>query len=279
MTGTILDKIIERKRERLVELKAEVSLSDIRSAAHVYRSDAPAHALANALGGTDTQAGRLRSDAIGRSDAVRIIAEIKRASPSKGVINDRIDVAEVAKNYAASGAAAISVLTEEEFFKGSLDDLRAAKTAVDLPVLRKDFTIDEYQLYESAAAGADAILLIVAALTEDELKRFREIAEDELSMDVIVEVHSAEELEVAKRIGTRIIGVNNRNLKTFDVSLDVSRELIAYRPAKALMIAESGLSTRAEIDELRRLGFDGFLIGETLMREPQILRALAGGTR
>jgi len=279
MTGTILDKIIERKRERLVELKVEVSLSDIRSAAHVYRSDAPAHAFANALGGTDTQAGRLRSDAIRRSDRVRIIAEIKRASPSKGVINDRINVAEVAKNYAASGAAAISVLTEEEFFKGSLDDLRAAKTAVDLPVLRKDFTIDEYQLYESAAAGADAILLIVAALTEDELKRFREIAEDELSMDVIVEVHSAEELEVAKRIGARIIGVNNRNLKTFDVSLDVSRELIAHRPAKALMIAESGLSTRAEIDELRRLGFDGFLIGETLMREPQILRALAGGTR
>jgi len=279
MTGTILDKIIERKRERLVELKVEVSLSDIRSAAHVYRSDAPAHAFANALGGTDTQAGSLRSDAIRRSGAVRIIAEIKRASPSKGVINDRIDVAEVAKNYAASGAAAISVLTEEDFFKGSLDDLRAAKTAVDLPVLRKDFTIDEYQLYESAAAGADAILLIVAALTEDELKRFREIAEDELSMDVIVEVHSAEELEVAKRIGARIIGVNNRNLKTFAVSLDVSRELIAYRPAEVLMIAESGLSTRAEIDELRRLGFDGFLIGETLMREPQILRALAGGTR
>jgi len=279
MTGTILDKIIERKRERLVELKVEVSLSDIRSAAHVYRSDAPAHAFANALGGTDTQAGRLRSDAIRRSDAVRIIAEVKRASPSKGVINDRIDVAEVAKNYAASGAAAISVLTEEEFFKGSLDDLRTVKAAVDLPVLRKDFTIDEYQLYESAAAGADAILLIVAALTEDELKRFRGIAEDELSMDVIVEVHSAEEMEIAKWIGARIIGVNNRNLKTFDVSLDISRELIAHRLAKALMIAESGLSTRAEIDELRRLGFDGFLIGETLMREPQILRALAGGTR
>jgi len=205
MTGTILDKIIERKRGRLVELKAEVSLDEVVLAARERRFEATPHALATAIVATHTQAGSLRSDAIGRSDAVRIIAEIKRASPSKGVINDRIDVAEVAKNYAASGAAAISVLTEEDFFKGSLDDLRTVKAAVDLPVLRKDFTIDEYQLYESAAAGADAILLIVAALTEDELKRFRGIAEDELSMDVIVEVHSAEELEVAKRIGARII--------------------------------------------------------------------------
>jgi indole-3-glycerol phosphate synthase len=228
------------------------------------------HAFAAALRLTHTQASRLRSD-------TRIIAEIKRASPSKGVINDRIDVAEVARDYAAGGAAAISVLTEEDFFKGSLDDLRFVKAAVDLPVLRKDFTIEEYQIYEAAAAGADAILLIVTALDEDELLRLRTLAEDELGMDAIVEVHSAEELEIADRIGAKMIGVNNRNLNTFDVSLDVSRELIKHRPEGVLMIAESGLTTRAEIDELRSLGFDGFLIGEALMRQPHVLASLAGG--
>jgi indole-3-glycerol phosphate synthase len=271
MTGTILDKITERKRERLVTLKRDVPLDGLRVRARECRSSATPRALADALHGLHTQAGSLRSD------AVNIIAEIKRASPSKGVINDGIDVAEVARDYATSGAAAISVLTEEDFFKGSLDDLRTVKATVDLPVLRKDFTIDEYQIYEAAAAGADAILLIVAALNEDELRRFRTIAEDELQMDAIVEVHSVEELDIAKRIGAKIIGVNNRNLRTFDVSLDVSRQLIAQCPPGSLMIAESGLSSRAEIDELRALGFDGFLIGETLMREPKMLAALAGG--
>jgi indole-3-glycerol phosphate synthase len=272
MTGTILDKIIERKRERLVRLKGDLSMDALTVAAQERRPASVPHALAGVLRSTHTEASGPRSD-------TRIIAEIKRSSPSKGVINDQIDVAEVARNYAASGGAAISVLTEEDFFKGSLDDLRVVKAAVDLPVLRKDFTIDEYQIYEAAAAGADAVLLIVAALNEEELARFRSIAEDELEMDAIVEVHSAEELEIASRIGARIIGVNNRNLKTFEVSLDTSRELIRRRPANTLMIAESGLSTREEIDELRGLGFDGFLIGETLMRQPQLLAALAGGAR
>lgn len=277
MTGTILDKIIERKRERVEQLKAEGPCDEVIVVARERRSKADTHALSTALGAAHTQASSLRSDAPRGSDAVHIVAEIKRASPSKGVINNQIDVAAVAKYYAANGAAAISVLTEEDFFKGSLDDLRTVKAAVDLPVLRKDFTIDVYQIYESAAACADAILLIVAALTEEDLMRFRQIAEDELHMDTIVEVHSADELEIARRIGAKIIGVNNRNLKTFEVSLDVSRELIARRPIDTLMIAESGLSTREEIEELRELGFDGFLIGETLMRQPQMLAALAGG--
>ena len=273
MTGTILDKIIERKRERLIRLKNEVSLDVMIARARTQRDSANPHFLRRALSShpRDTQASSLRSD------AVNIIAEIKRASPSKGIINDRIDVAAVARDYATSGATAISVLTEEDFFQGSLDDLRVVRTAVDLPVLRKDFTIDEYQIHEAAASGADAVLLIAAALNENDLGRFRSISEDELSMDAIVEVHSADELEVAKRIGAKIIGVNNRNLKTFDVSLDVARELILERPADALIIAESGLSTRDEIEELRGLGFDGFLIGETLMRQPQMLTALAGG--
>ncbi|HEY2847947.1 MAG TPA: indole-3-glycerol phosphate synthase TrpC [Pyrinomonadaceae bacterium] len=269
MMGTILDKIIERKRERLNRLKTDSPLNALIGAGPELRSNSMPNAFATALRTRHTQPASQRCNA-------KIIAEIKRASPSKGVINDAIDIAEVARNYAANGAAAISVLTEEDFFQGSLNDLRTVKAAIDLPVLRKDFTIDEYQIYESAAAGADAILLIVAALTEDKLRRFIEIAE-KLQMDAIVEVHSADELEIAKRIGARIIGVNNRNLNTFDVSLDVSRELIARRPIDALMIAESGLTSRNEIDELRGLGFDGFLIGETLMRQPQMLASLAGG--
>ncbi|MBV9241457.1 MAG: indole-3-glycerol phosphate synthase TrpC [Acidobacteria bacterium] len=260
MTGTILDKIIQRKRERILELEPPIDI--LMADAKEVRARANPHALRAALS---------------RKGQTNIIAEIKRVSPSKGVINDQIDVAELARNYAASRAAAISVLTEEDFFKGSLDDLRIVKQAVDLPVLRKDFTIDEYQIYEAAAAGADAILLIVAALNEEELKRFRSLAEDELGMDAVVEVHSAAELEAAKRIGATIIGVNNRDLKTFEVSLDVSRQLIARRPPDALMISESGLTSRAEIDELRELGYDGFLIGETFMRQPQLVGVLAGG--
>ena len=271
MTGTILDQIIERKRERLARLRMGTPLKKVRGLAVESRAGATPHALAAALDSQRGQASRPRSD------AVKIIAEIKRASPSKGVINDRIDVAEVALDYAERGAAAISVLTEEDFFRGSLDDLRAVKAAVHLPVLRKDFTIDEYQIYEAAAAGADALLLIVAALGEDELGRFRAIAEDELQMDAIVEVHSAEELQRAERIGARIIGVNNRNLKTFEVSLGISRELIAKRPEGALMISESGVSSREEIDELHGSGFDGFLIGESLMRQPHLLASFAGG--
>jgi len=213
--------------------------------------------------------------ALSRRDRTNIIAEIKRASPSKGVINADINVAQVARGYASGGAAAISVLTEGEYFGGDIADLVLAANTVDLPVLRKDFTVDGYQIYEAAAAGADAILLIVAALSEAELVEFAAVA-DALRMDSLVEVHTSAELEVAKNLGAKIIGVNNRNLQTLEVSLDVSRELITKRPVGSLMIAESGLSTRAEIDELKHLGFDGFLIGETLMRTENITETLGG---
>src|SRR5262249_10347201 len=150
-----------------------------------------------------------------------IIAEIKRASPSKGTINDTIDVAETAKTYKSGGACAISVLTEEQFFEGSLDDLRVARDAIDLPILRKDFIVDDFQIYEAAAAGADAILLIVAALGFENLREFQTLAR-ELGLDALVEVHTAAELEIATEIGARLIGVNNRDLRSFDVSLDIS---------------------------------------------------------
>jgi indole-3-glycerol phosphate synthase len=262
MTGTLLDKIIERKRERVAEACLAIPLEDKVDWAKRIRPALPKHAFRQVLA---------------RTDRPNIIAEFKRSSPSKGIIDQIAEVGDVAIQYERSGAVAMSVLTEEDFFNGSLNDLDVVKTTIALPVLRKDFTISDYQVYESAAAGADAILLIVAALSEDELRRFRSLAEDELGMDAVVEVHSIQELEIAVSIGASIIGVNNRNLKTFEVSLDVSRELITKRPADVLMVAESGLSSRAEIDELRKLGFDGFLIGEALMRQPQVLASLAGG--
>lgn len=252
------------KRERIDEQKRASDISRLRSAAYKGRAIADGHRLSTALA---------------RKDRTNIIAEIKRASPSKGVINDQIDVAEMARKYRDGGAAAISVLTEEDHFQGSLDDLVAVREAVDLPILRKDFIVDEFQVFESAAAGADVILLIVAALEEPQLSELYDLITDDLEMDAIVEVHTPFELETAARIGAKIIGVNNRNLQTLEVSLDFSRELITYRPPNALMIAESGISTVEEIIELKSLGYDGFLIGETLMRSADVaetLRGLAG---
>jgi indole-3-glycerol phosphate synthase len=248
---TFLDKIIAVKRESVARQLRENDIDVMREMAKRRRESTKAH--------------RFR-DALSRSDRTNIIAEIKRASPSKGVINDTIDVADVAKAYSAGGAAAISVLTEADHFKGSLDDLRKVRGAIELPILRKDFVVDEFQIYESAVFGADAILLIVSALTDHELLRFLRSAREDMQMDAVVEVHTVDELERAALIGADIIGVNNRDLHTLDVSLDTSRKLIEFRPLDTLMIAESGITNRAEIDELRELGYDGFLIGESLMR-------------
>lgn len=250
MNGTILDKIIERKRGRVEALKESTDLDELRARAAEVRSGSTPNALRNAI-----------ADA----SRVSIIAEFKRASPSKGIINDQADPVETTIAYANGGAAAISVLTEEDFFKGSLEDLIRIRPAVNVPILRKDFVIDEYQIIEAAAAGADAILLIVAALDAGELRRLHAVA-DELGLDTIVEVHDLAELSVAAEIGASIIGVNNRNLKTFDVTLDTSRELIKHRPEGAIMIAESGITRADEIEQLRQLGYSAFLIGESLMR-------------
>ena len=261
MRGTFLDKIVAVKRERVDRLKYDIDPDELMERAFSIRQRSPAHRLKTALR---------------RTDHTNIIAEIKRASPSKGIINENIDVAEMAKQYENGGAAAISVLTEEDFFRGSLDDLIVVRSSVDLPILRKDFVVDEFQIFETAAAGADVILLIVAVLTAEKINDFLRLGRDEMGMDVIVEVHTIDELEIAGNIGADIIGVNNRDLGTFDISLDVSRDLIARRPPNSLMITESGLSTHEEIYELRSLGFDGFLIGETLMRSPNAIEMLGG---
>jgi len=193
-----------------------------------------------------------------------IIAEIKKASPSKGVLAEEFDPAAIARAYEQGGAAALSVLTDDKHFHGSLFHLESAREAVGLPVLRKDFTIDAYHVHEAAAHGADAILLIAAILTEGQLRDFRELAE-RYSMAALVEVHDEEELKPAIASGARMIGVNNRNLHTFEVAIDVSLELRKEVPAGALLVSESGLRTGSELKRLREAGYHGFLIGEALV--------------
>ena len=200
---------------------------------------------------------------------ISVIAEHKRRSPSAGTIREGTSVEDVVRAYEAGGAAALSVLTEPSHFGGSLDDLRAARAATHLPVLRKDFIVDPYQLVESAAAGADAILLIVAALEPDALLELHREAW-ELDLDVLVEVHDEEELEVALGVEAEVIGINNRDLDDFTVDIERTYELLSDVPAGKTVVSESGFSAREELDELDRVGVDAVLIGETLMRAPDI---------
>lgn len=257
--SNFLTEIVELKKKRLEIAKSKRDFDELKSSAFTIRADAKPHALRAAL------------QDINR---INIIAEIKRASPSKGVLNDKINVSELAENYERCGACAISVLTEEDKFKGSLNDLKTARKSVQVPILRKDFIFDEFQIYEAAEAGADVILLIAAMLDDKALTKLYRLAEEGLNLDVLLEVHTLEELERAKAINAKIIGVNNRDLQTFNVSLDVSRQLIKHAPASALLISESGLRTREDLIELKETGFAGFLIGETLMRSGNIEKEL-----
>jgi indole-3-glycerol phosphate synthase len=202
-----------------------------------------------------------------------IIAEIKKASPSKGVFTEAFDPAAIARAYEQGGASALSVLTDEKYFRGSLSNLESARAAVNLPALRKDFTIDAYHVHEAAAHGADAILLIAAILSERQLRDFREMAE-RYSMAALVEVHDEEELKPAIASGARMIGVNNRNLHTFEVSLDTSLRLAEKIPAGVIRVAESGINTAEHIGQLRAAGYQAFLIGEHLMKSGDPAAAL-----
>jgi indole-3-glycerol phosphate synthase len=194
-----------------------------------------------------------------------VIAEFKRRSPSAGEIRAGATPADIARAYEDAGAAALSVLTDEQHFGGSLDDLREARAACELPVLQKDFTVDRYQLYEAALGGADAVLLIVAALDRDQLAALYDEAR-ELDLDVVVEVHKEEELETALTVGAEVIGINNRNLDDFSVDVQTTYELITDVPAGTAVVSESGIADRATLDELERVGVDAVLIGEALMR-------------
>jgi indole-3-glycerol phosphate synthase len=212
------------------------------------------------------------------TSGMAVIAEIKKASPSKGLIREDFDVAWLAGRCQAGGAAALSVLTDEPYFQGSLRNLRLASEAVSLPCLRKDFTVDEYQIIEARAHRADAILLIAASLTNSDLRRFARAARG-LALDVLVEVHTAAELDrvvdALGETGADAIGVNNRDLKTFDVRLETSLELVDRIPQNVVRVAESGISAADDLARLRAAGFDAFLVGESLMRQPDPGAALA----
>lgn len=202
-----------------------------------------------------------------------IIAEIKKASPSKGVLAEDFDPEAIARAYAAGGAATLSVLTDREYFQGDLRDLETARAACSVPVLRKDFTIDELHVIEAAAHGADAILLIAAVLDESEMRRFREVAA-KFGMAALVEVHDADELKTALTSGAEIVGVNNRDLNTFEVKLDTSLRLVERMPAGVVKVAESGIHSNADVARLRSAGFDAFLVGEHLMKSGDPAAAL-----
>jgi len=210
----------------------------------------------------------------GSESGPSIIAELKKASPSKGLIRPDFDVPLLAKSLERGGAACLSVLTEESFFQGSLHNLESASAATRIPCLRKDFIVDEFQILEAKAHRADAILLIAAALSDPELRRFNDAAQA-LGLDVLCEVHTTEELDRVSGLGCDAYGINNRDLKTFDVRLEVSLELAAKLPKGAIHVAESGIQTADDLNLLRAAGFHAFLVGESLMRQADPGEALA----
>ncbi|MGA3125410.1 MAG: indole-3-glycerol phosphate synthase TrpC [Candidatus Korobacteraceae bacterium] len=229
-----------------------------------------------ALAAREGREALFRSQLLAHSTA--IIAEFKRHSPSAGDIQASADPVDSARSYQAGGAAAMSVLTEPQHFKGSLDDLRRVAAAVNLPLLRKDFLVDRHQVYEAALAGAEAVLVIVAGLTDAEALELLDAA-NLVHLDALVEVHTAEELRRAASLGATLIGVNNRNLKTLKVDLETSLRLASLAPSNAILVAESGLRTRADIERLQSAGYKAFLIGEALMRSGDplaVLRELQG---
>jgi indole-3-glycerol phosphate synthase len=251
-----------------------------RRIVEVRQDREPLAALARRAERVQTGPERLLS-ALARTDRMNVIAECKRRSPLRGVLREQYDPVSIARGYLAAGAAAISVLTEPTFFDGALDHLQAIRAAVsvEVPLLRKDFVVSEYQLLEAKAAGADAVLLIVAALERRELSTLAAAAA-RLGLDTLVEVHDEEELAIAVDAGARLIGVNNRNLRTLDVDVEASERLIARIPRGVVAVSESGLRTPDDLARLRALGYRAFLIGERLMTEADpggALKALLGG--
>ena len=279
-TDTVLDTILASTRAAVAASKAHTPATELERRAAQHRPRGWAAAL------------RRRA-----ATGTAVIAEIKKASPSKGLIRADFDAAWLARRYRAGGAAALSVLTDEPYFQGSLRNLEMASDAAPLPCLRKDFIVDEYQIAESRAHRADAILLIAAALTGDELKQFAGVARS-FALDVLVEVHTADELDrvldtgiaalgetgapadrsssAGWETGALAIGVNNRDLRTFDVSLETALALVERIPPGVVRVAESGISTGEDIARLRAGGFDAFLVGESLMRQADPGQALAG---
>jgi indole-3-glycerol phosphate synthase len=246
----ILKRILQRKAEEIAERSERRSLKTLRDS---LGTAPPPRGFAAALRGK-LAAGK-----------PAVIAEIKKASPSKGVLREHFDPAAIASGYARHGAACLSVLTDADFFQGSEEFLRLARSACDLPVLRKDFIIDSYQVYEARTIGADCILLIVAALADAAMRELARLAA-ELRMDVLVEVHDAAELERALNLETPLIGINNRDLRTFETRLETTLDLLEQIPADRIVVTESGIHGRDDVDLLRSKGVHAFLVGEAFMR-------------
>lgn len=256
---TILDKINARKRE---EIAAAQAVMPIKRLIEQAKQQVPAKDFVGALIAKATQ------------QQSAVIAEIKKASPSKGVIRQNFDPVAIAQSYQAHGATCLSILTDVDFFQGSLDYLRAVRAVVDLPIIRKDFIIDDYQIVEARAAGADAILLIVASLDDAQLAHLYQTATD-WGMSVLVEVHDAHELQRALTLPLTLVGINNRNLKTFEVSLQTTIELLKQMPAGITVVTESGILSADDVTLMHQHDVYAFLVGETFMRAPEPGEALA----
>ena len=256
----ILKKILTVKFDEVAAAKGRIDAVAVR------------HAAKNAGPARDFETALRNKIALGKA---AVIAEIKKASPSKGVIRADFKPADIAADYAAHGAACLSVLTDEQFFQGSAGYLKAARAACALPVLRKDFMVDEYQVFEARAWGADCILLIVAALDLAQMKAFESTAHA-LGMAVLVEVHDAVELDIALQLKTPLLGINNRNLRTFETRLETTLGLLAKVPPGRLVVTESGIATREDVDTLRKRDVNAFLVGEALMRAKDPGLALEG---
>ena len=258
--ATILDEIVAYKRTFVESAKARTPLDEMCRLAEA--APAPLSFFEGLVNGDD----------------IAIISEVKKASPSKGVIRADFDPVAIAEIYEQNGASAISVLTDEKYFQGSAAYLTDVSQAVGLPVLRKDFVVAPYQIYEARAIGASAVLLIVAMLSPEDLVDYLSVSRD-VDLDVLVEVHTEEELHVALEAGAEILGINNRNLKTFEISLETTIELMDAVPSEVLVVSESGIFTREDVVRVRDAGADAVLVGESLMREPDIgvkLRELTG---
>jgi indole-3-glycerol phosphate synthase len=253
-TGTVLDRILEARRAEVDHRKKVLPETALK---YGVKAAPPARDFAAALS----------------RDAINVLAELKPASPSRGIIRDPFDARALGKSLEAAGAAALSVLTEGEFFRGSLKNLRDARKEIAVPVLRKDFIFDPWQVWESRANDADSFLLIVAALSDDQLRDLISLGR-ELGMEPLVEVHTHEELDRALAAGVRIVGVNNRDLKTLTVRVETSYELVEQIPEACIAVAESGLRSHDDLKKLRAAGFDAFLIGEHLMLSPDPATAL-----
>lgn len=252
---TILEKICDKKRIHVEAQKTKTPLEPLKQKI------------------TQTPQPRGFLDNLKAKSPCAIIAEVKKASPSKGLLSDNFDPADIAANYQSAGAACISTLTDQPYFQGQDSDLTTVINNTTIPILRKDFIIDEYQIYESRALGADCILLIMAALTDDQAQIFYTLARD-LGMDVLVEIHDETELERTLKFNPRLIGINNRNLKTLDVTLETSFNLVDQMPDTVFKISESGITGIEDIQSLQSAGFKGFLIGETLMRQENSQKTL-----